>query len=270
LRGFTLIEMGVVLALLALAAAIAIPGANALTGAQLRSDTTRAAGMMREAYARAAITGKVHRVVFDLDGHGFWMERTDERFTLSAEKLEADSQGRGGESAEDREEAQAEALRARVGGRGGPGDEIDALAVLGLSGGGGGGGGINPLEMMNFDPTAGPGQNSMISNVNVDEDLEETLKTRLRRRASFSAVDGEVGRPQPLKGDVRFHRVWVEHQAEAFVGGTAEIYFFPTGYTERALVMLTDDEHGERVLTIELNPLTARTRIVDEELEVPR
>jgi len=272
-RGFTLIEMGVVLGLLALALAIAVPSVNALTGARLRTSATMASGMMREAYARAAITGKVHRMVLDIDEGAFWLERTDERFVLAAERAKADTQGRGGETLAEREEAATEALRERVSAAEGrePGD-IDPLAILGLAGeGGGGGGGINALEALNFDPMAGPGQSSTMGNsVSVDEDLEEALKKRLRRRARFSPVEDEVGKPQILGGDVRFHRRWVEHQEEAFVGGSSEIYFFPTGYTERAIIMLTDDEHGERVISIELNPLTARTRVLDEELEVPR
>ena len=104
----------------------------------------------------------------------------------------------------------------------------------------------------------------------IDENFEESLKKQLRRRASFARVEDECGVPQKMEGDVRFLRVWVEHQRDAFLAGTSEIYFFPAGFTERAIIALTDDDRGERVLSLEVRGLTARTRIVDELLEIPR
>jgi general secretion pathway protein H len=259
-QGFTLIELGIVLALVALATAVAIPSFNALAATGLRTSSSKLAGMVREAYARAAITGKVHRIVLELDQGAFWLERTDERFVLSSSKQKADSEGRGGQTLDERKSAREEAVASASAA---PSSSAAMLAMLGAASGGleamaGAAGG-----MLGMPSTTGFG-------LSADEDLEASLKSQLRRQASFSPVDDETGTPQKLESDVRFHRVWIEHQKEAFLKGSAELYFFPTGYTERAIIALSDDEYGERTLTVTVNPLTARTAITDEPVEIPR
>jgi type II secretory pathway pseudopilin PulG len=264
--GFTLIELGVVIGLIAITTAIAIPSINALSGAKLRSTTAMVAGLTREAYARAAITGKVHRIVFDIDKGLFWLERTEESYVLPSEKLKADLQGRGGETPDERQEAATQGVKMRVDAlANGAGAPAEALALLGM------GSDANGLDAM-FGSMLGQNAmgSSLTSGIGVDQDMEEALKSRLRRRVSFLPVDDDLGKAQKLSGDVRFFKVWIEHQKDAFTGGSAELYFFATGYTERALIMLTDDEDGRRVLTVDVNPLTARARIKDEEPEIPR
>ncbi|MBN2359587.1 MAG: hypothetical protein JXR83_09025 [Deltaproteobacteria bacterium] len=264
--GFTLIELGIVLALLTLTAAIAIPSINSLSGARLRSITAMVSGLTREAYARAAITGKVHRIVFDIDKGLFWLERTEESFVLPSEKIKADLQGHGGETLEERQEAATQGVKMRVDAlQNGSGASAEALALLGMGSGSGG------LDAM-FGSMLGQNAlgSSLTSGIGVDQDLEEALKTRLRRRAMFLPVEDDLGKAQKLSGDVRFFKIWIAHQKEAFTSGSAELYFFATGYTERALIMLTDDEEGDRVLTVDVNPLTARVRIRDVEPEIPR
>jgi hypothetical protein len=263
--GFTLIEMGVVIALFALVTAVAIPSVNALSGAKLRSTTAMVVGLTREAYARAAITGKVHRIVFDIDKGLFWLERTEESFVLPSEKIKADLQGRGGETLDERQAAAAQGVKLRVDAlQNGAGAPAEALALLGM------GAGANGLDSMFGNMLGQASGNSLTTSIGVDQDMEEALKTRLRRRASFLPVEDELGKAQKLEGDIRFFKIWIEHQKEAFTGGSAELYFFATGYTERALIMLTDDEEGNRVLTVDVNPLTARARVKDEEPEIPR
>ena len=130
-RGFTLIELGVVMGLLALVTAVAIPSFNAVTAAGLRSSVSMIAGMTREAYARAAITGKVHRIVFDLDKGSYWLERTEDRFVLPSEKLEADRDGRGGIKVLEEEQRAADEKSggAAAGGSGAEGGAMGALAM---------------------------------------------------------------------------------------------------------------------------------------------
>lgn len=264
--GFTLIELGIVIGLLGIIMAIAIPSVNALTGAELRSNTAQIAGTIREGYARAAITGKTHRLVFDLDSGLFWLERTDERFVLPSERIQADSHGRGGSTLEERQEAAKEGVKNRVQTLTGGSDVgSDALAALGL-GGAGGTGGMGAMGGL-FNNLS---SNSMSAGFGVDEDLEEALKNKLRRQVSFLPVEGDIGRPQKLGEEIRFHRIWTGHQREGFTSGSAELYFFPTGFTERAHITLTDDEYGESSLTVVVNPLTARTKVLDEQPEDPR
>lgn len=270
-RGFTLIELSIVLFIMAMMMAVAIPGVSALAATSLRESTAMIAGLTREAYARAAITGKVHRIVFDIDNGAFWLERTEDRFVLPSERAEADTHGRGGLTTQEREEAATKGVQQRVAAlTGGAGASVDTLALMGL--GSAGGGDLDALTQGLFGGALGGVMNSMplTAGLGVDEDLEETLKKRLRRQAAFSPVSDEIGRAQRLKGDVRFLRVWTEHQKDGFVAGSAELYFFPTGYTERAIITVTDDDNGERILNVQVNALTARTVINDDELEVPR
>jgi general secretion pathway protein H len=265
--GFTLIEIGVAIGLLAVIMSVALPSINSLTGVQLRSTSNTLVGLVREAYARAVITGKPHRIVFDIDNGAFWLERSEDRFVLPGERLRADSQGRGGLTLQEREESAKKAMEDRVKGLGGgaaPG--LDALSMLGLGGGGAG------LESMMAGALGGGGTmgtTPLTTGLNADEDLEAALKTKLRRQADFSLVQGELGKPQQLKGDLRFHQVWIEHQNEPFVGGSSELYFFPMGFTERAYITLSDDEHGERTLTVVVDALTARAHIIDEIVKEP-
>ena len=86
--------MGVALGLIGLIAAIAIPSANSLMGVKLKTTASMLTGLMREAYTEAAITGKVHRIVLNMDQRAYWLERTDEAFVLGSTKLEADHEGR--------------------------------------------------------------------------------------------------------------------------------------------------------------------------------
>lgn len=263
--GFTLIELAIVLALIALLTSVMVPSLNALTAVDLRSTTGQVAGMIREAYARAAITGKVHRVVFDIDKGQFWLERSNDRFILPAEKQKMDKDGRGVKEEDKREDKSGHKSSGfssfGSGGLSGSGGAANLMALLG-----GAGGSIESMGGSN----GGLGGNSLGMGLNADEDLEASLKAQLHKQASFSQVKDETGRKQKLKGDVHFVRIWIDHQREAFRAGQAELYFFPTGFTERGFVTLSDDELGERSLTVQINPLTARTSITAEAVEVPR
>lgn len=67
--GFTLIELAVVVALLALFTAMVVPRLPALDSGGVRGATRRIAGMTRFLYNEAALSGREHRLEFDLD-HG--------------------------------------------------------------------------------------------------------------------------------------------------------------------------------------------------------
>jgi general secretion pathway protein H len=61
--------------------------------------------------------------------------------------------------------------------------------------------------------------------------------------------------------------VWTRHQREVARSGTAYLYFFPQGFTERAQLYV---RQGDNVWTLSVSPLTGKTSVVGEALEVPR
>ena len=85
----------------------------------------------------------------------------------------------------------------------------------------------------------------------------------------FKPVEGEDGQPHKLPSDVRFKAIWAEHLDDKQTGGQVALYFFPGGFTEEALITLTDDEQGERTLTLVVSSLTGEVDVVDEEPRVP-
>lgn len=85
-HGFTLIEMSVALLLAALLVGISVPAIRSVTATQLKRSAGQIAGMAREGYARAAVSGKPHRMVMDLDENMFWLEEGSGAFGLQLEK----------------------------------------------------------------------------------------------------------------------------------------------------------------------------------------
>jgi type II secretory pathway pseudopilin PulG len=218
-RAFSLLEISIALLLLGLMMAVAVPGINALSGADLKKSSGMMQGLLRDTYARSAISGHTHRVVLDLELHAYWVEVTEGGIVLPREKQEADKEG-----------------KAVL-------DQLDER-----------------IERIQQDTR--------------DEQDQEKLK--LYRPPSFAPVpfpgqdrDDEV-KPQRLPSDVRFKSVWADHLEKPAIGGQVAIYFFPGGYTQEVIITLTDDDLGERTLSLVTNPLTGEVYIDREVPEVPK
>jgi prepilin-type N-terminal cleavage/methylation domain-containing protein len=72
--GFTLIELLVVIALIALVSAFALPSVNSFFKLSLNTATREIAANVKESYNATLMTGKVHRIVFDLKEQKYWVE----------------------------------------------------------------------------------------------------------------------------------------------------------------------------------------------------
>jgi general secretion pathway protein H len=108
--GFTLLEMMIVLALVALLTGSVVIGFRAFTKSELRGSSAKLAGAIRYLFDRASATGKMHRLVLDFDEGKYWAEASDDRFFAPRER-ETD------ESREKEVEAEAELAKARAEGR---------------------------------------------------------------------------------------------------------------------------------------------------------
>jgi len=75
-RGFTLIELMIVIAVVALMAAAAVPALNSITGANARAAAGELAGGLRWLFDTAALRHETCRMALDLDRGTWWPECT--------------------------------------------------------------------------------------------------------------------------------------------------------------------------------------------------
>lgn len=99
-------------------------------------------------------------------------------------------------------------------------------------------------------------------------DLQAQAMQEVEAKSAFTAFEGKMVRRQELPDGVYFDSVWTRHQPEPYSAGTAFLYFFPHGETERAYIHVARDE--DDVFTVIVDPVTGRTRVLGERVEVPR
>jgi general secretion pathway protein H len=73
-RGFSLVEMLIVVGLIGLLMLAALPKVSSYFRLSLNSAAREMASIVKEAYNATAITGKVHRLVYDLGSNTYWVE----------------------------------------------------------------------------------------------------------------------------------------------------------------------------------------------------
>jgi len=83
--GFTLIEILIVLAIVALIGGMSIRGLRSLAKSDLRTSVSHLSGAIRYLFNRAATTGKYYRLVIDVDQGRYWAEVSDDQFYLPRE-----------------------------------------------------------------------------------------------------------------------------------------------------------------------------------------
>jgi general secretion pathway protein H len=76
-RGFTLIELSIVVFIIAIVAGIAIPRLRDVSGVELTSTTRRLSNTVRYVYEEAALRGLPYALVFDLDAQTYWVSMLD-------------------------------------------------------------------------------------------------------------------------------------------------------------------------------------------------
>jgi len=112
--GMTLIEVMVVLVLVALMVGSAVAGIRSMAKSDLRASASKMAGAIRYLFDRASTTGKVHRLVLDMDKERYWAEVSDDRFVMAggreteeSRKKEADKLAKEAEEAAKRADEKA-------------------------------------------------------------------------------------------------------------------------------------------------------------------
>jgi general secretion pathway protein H len=202
MQGFTLIEVMVVLAIAALMVGGSLQGFRSLRKADLREATTQMSGSMRYLFDRASTTGKIHRLVIDMEQRMYWAEVSDDRFYIprEAESAQALREREDKEADEDEEEAKKreQAAREAESGKG-------AAANSSFD--------LSKLEVADFRP----------------------------KRARFASFKDLAIKPVRLK-KTKVLSVYTPRVTNPLTAGRAYIYFFPLGQTEPAIVTMSNPE----------------------------
>src|SRR5919197_943677 len=80
-HGFTLVELMIVLAVVAVLSAAVVPTVKSVTGANARAAAGELAGAARYLFDTAALRHETCRLVLDLDERSWWAECTKDRVT---------------------------------------------------------------------------------------------------------------------------------------------------------------------------------------------
>ncbi len=197
-RGFTLIEMVVALAIIAVLFAAVIIGVGSLTGAKAKEAATELTGVIRSLYDTANLTGKTCRLVFELPS---------EKDTGGAVTYHAECAKSGLTAAKNRDEEQKDASK-----EGHPRKKKDRLDE-------------DDKRFTRSDSDDAP----------TLQELMAREKARVDEAAKFSTFTTEQIPARTLPDSVRVW-VWTKSLRAATKSGPAYLYFFPQGFTERAQV----------------------------------
>lgn len=93
-KGFTLLEILIVIAILGLVAIVAIPSINNTFRFSVKSAAREIATLTKDTSNSAQITGKIHRIVFDLDKNQYWVESSSDSTLMTSEESKKIAQER--------------------------------------------------------------------------------------------------------------------------------------------------------------------------------
>lgn len=251
-RGFTLVEVIVTLAIVAISTAVVIPALNNVTRADLRRSARGLSSTIRQSYDEAALSGQMQRIVF---------------FVGEAHKnVDADNKPKAAVRVESAEEA---LLFATSGGAfvtaAGQGDGVDSLEA--------------PPFAAEADSDKTPGEAAPPKAAKQKAGRPGNLGAgQSGHRRAFAALasinklaqgdEEDHFKPKrifSLGRDVHILDVWTEGMDQPLSDGEVSLFFFAHGYTQNAVVHLEDA--SKNVFTIFVASLTGRTQVVDGYVE---
>lgn len=247
-RGFTLAEMAVTIAVIALVMGVAITTFSGVSVGEMRAATARLASMSRATYDEAALTGKIHRLAieFQKTNAGGEVEAPATITVEATEELLQFSEGKG--------------ILARATPKGGALAGWTALASGFALDDDGDTGSLTPESLL---PDGVDGLLGLRSSGGDDDD-EETSPVD----SAFTAV----AKSYAFHSGLQILDVWTEGMEEPIREGRAYIYFFPHGSAQDALIHVgfADSGRSDAGFTVKVEALTGRTTVSNEYLEMPK
>ncbi|HPW45585.1 MAG TPA: prepilin-type N-terminal cleavage/methylation domain-containing protein [bacterium] len=83
-----------------------------------------------------------------------------------------------------------------------------------------------------------------------------------RKEPVFTQVDSYLLKPSKLPDGIFFKDIYVEHRNFPMDSGQAEIYFFPNGYVQSAIINFRDED-DELIYSLKTSPISGRVSIED-------
>jgi len=226
-RGLTLIELLIALAIVAILFSAVVIGVGALLGTKAKSSAGELAGVIHYLYDTAALSGKTCRLAFQLPSS---REEGPTRYW-------AECAAGNITTSRDRDEALRQEQKKAL-------DRSSRQSVPPA--------GTQPPNSSAYQPSL--------------QDLMAQEKDRVEAAARFSIYTTPELKPRQLPPSVRIS-VWTKNQRQAVSSGMAYVYFFPQGFTEKAMIFVGQ---GNNVWTITVQPLTGKAVVVGDQLEIPR
>ena len=235
--GYTLIELSAVLAIAMFLIVASVATLRSVQKADISTAAGRLTSAVRYLYDLSVVTNRPYRLVVDLANNAYWGEPANPprgcggaALLPSEEERRFASENPGKTLDESRQSGtSSSAFGAAL-------SRPDAIAAL-LQGG------AEPARTK-----ASPG---LLDGGGGEVSAKPAVRERLLERHT-------------LPKGVTVPRVMTGHQDEATEEGTAEIYFFPSGYVEPAYIYL---QRGEEIYTVETVPLKGSALVHHEELD---
>ena len=227
-----MVEVIVAVAIVALAAAVVVPAMNNLTRADLRKSASMMTAIVRQNYDMAALSGTTYRLVFSFGAKGQVIKSQS-----TSEALHFDDKSGAFVTAAKLEKEKYEQDRSA--------DEAERAAAKSAN------------SNDDKDADAGPSALSALFGVN-----------KLARKAASEADLFTDGTTYHLSSSVHILDVWTDGMDRVTSEGEVYLYFFPTGYTQDALIHLEDSDN--RVFTVKVQPLTGKASVIASYVEVPK
>ncbi len=95
---------------------------------------------------------------------------------------------------------------------------------------------------------------------------QQKARDALKAKAAFTA--SKALPTQVFKGAAQIQSVWTPHQSEPYTAGQAMMYFFPSGTTEAANIIIQQDQ--DTFYTVQVTGLTGEVKVLGDKASLPQ